>query len=338
MALSLKTFKQALLSQQPFSTMHQARVAERDGDIVINRTYHFAEARIEWQGGECIIMIPIGEESSRELLNRVAHLKQSPLQHLVEYSLLKKELIYTNHFGEEQEADLIMYRLPEATPLSEVIARGEVDFQKLYDSTFPLEELFEEARVCHNNLKESNLMVNNKGELLPIRFDYATLSRTAEEVNKEFNSLREWITSQSTKPIIPSTKRASTKRIGRKFDSIEGEFEGLRKVAVDGKYGYIDSNGHQAIPAIYSQAENFHEGRAAVTLEERMGLIDCYGKTIIEPLYDIVDYNTRSGYARVKSGDKWAIFSHNGEQVTPFESKYINEESISLFAQTDNNK
>ncbi len=327
MALLLNDFRLALLSPaSSFMLLNTAKATTPQCDVCC--THHFAEAFIEWKGEEYIAMIPLREDSTRELLRRVAHLRQTPLSHLAEYRLLTSELIYRDHKGEKELADMVIYRMPKATALSEVITREGFDWQRLYESTYRCEELFAAAKVCHYNLKLSNLLLSDDYELLPIRYTYAEFSQPRDRVAQEFDELREWIRSQEGVDCVEIPKEARGKRVVAKFDSIEGEFEGLRVVCRDGRYGYIDNRGEEVIPTQYLWAEHFREGRAAIRTEQGMGLINNRGEVVIEPIYAIVDYNVHSGHARVKSGEQWAIFNHNGEQVTPFSPNYINEDMI----------
>jgi hypothetical protein len=48
---------------------------------------------------------------------------------------------------------------------------------------------------------------------------------------------------------------------------------GLARVKVDGKMGFINKKGVLVVPAIYDSAFNFYQGRAAVEVDGKWGFI-----------------------------------------------------------------
>lgn len=61
--------------------------------------------------------------------------------------------------------------------------------------------------------------------------------------------------------------------------------EGLCKVRIGNKYGFIDYRGQIAIPIEFNFCEDFRNGFSIVQ-KDRWGAIDRNGKTVIEPKYD----------------------------------------------------
>ena len=57
--------------------------------------------------------------------------------------------------------------------------------------------------------------------------------------------------------------------------------EGLARVEMNGKWGYIDREGNVVIPFKYDGAEDFSEGLAEVLLKNKYSFIDKKGKEII---------------------------------------------------------
>jgi hypothetical protein len=87
------------------------------------------------------------------------------------------------------------------------------------------------------------------------------------------------------------------------FKAVNSFSEGLAAVVLkDGKLGYIDKSGNFQIPAKFDslpyetreayetapEASDFHEGRAAVYLNGKAGLIDTSGRLIVEPSLQFV--------------------------------------------------
>lgn len=76
--------------------------------------------------------------------------------------------------------------------------------------------------------------------------------------------------------------------------------EGLTCVCGESGYGFVDEAERVAIPLQYLWAGDFAEGRAMVETPTGMGLIDKQGRYVIEPRYEIVEYNAYTGCSRVQ--------------------------------------
>lgn len=83
----------------------------------------------------------------------------------------------------------------------------------------------------------------------------------------------------------------------------------------EGKYGYINTSNKIEINNIYKEADSFHEGVAAVTIDgEKFGFIDRKGECVIPFKFD---YSCRfsEGLAAIKIKDKWGYIDHSGDVV-----------------------
>ena len=109
----------------------------------------------------------------------------------------------------------------------------------------------------------------------------------------------------------------------------EESTEGLFKINVDGKYGFMDQNGKIVIPAKFNGVWDFDQGMAVAYISEqadgtfsymsRYGYIDKSGKEIIPFKYDFVE-NFNDGTARVSIDNKWGIIDKTGKEIV--EPKY----------------
>jgi hypothetical protein len=61
--------------------------------------------------------------------------------------------------------------------------------------------------------------------------------------------------------------------------------EGLFKVRIENKYGFIDYHGKIAIPIEFNFCEDFHNGFSIIQ-KNKWGAIDRNGRTVIEPKYE----------------------------------------------------
>lgn len=96
-----------------------------------------------------------------------------------------------------------------------------------------------------------------------------------------------------------------------------GDFnEGLAKVKLDGRYGYIDKEGNVVIPIKYDDCYPFIGNVANVVLNSKEGMINRNGYEVIPIRYEQVCafYN---GLARVKLNDKYGFVDKSGQEVIP---------------------
>ena len=89
------------------------------------------------------------------------------------------------------------------------------------------------------------------------------------------------------------------------FDDADYFHEGLARVNIYHRnyYAYIDKTGNAVIPLFY-HASHFSEGLARVTINKKDGYIDKTGKMIITPQFDYA-YNFSEGLAAVQINGKW---------------------------------
>jgi hypothetical protein len=87
-----------------------------------------------------------------------------------------------------------------------------------------------------------------------------------------------------------------------------GFFEGLARVMVDQKVGYIDSTGKMVIQPQFNYGGNFVNGLARVTVNGKMGFINKKGVLVVPAIYDSA-FNFYQGRAAVEVDGKWGFIS-----------------------------
>lgn len=85
--------------------------------------------------------------------------------------------------------------------------------------------------------------------------------------------------------------------------------------AGDKRFGYIGEDGKIVIPAQFESVGYFKEGLAwAKTADKKVGYINTKGEWVIKPQFDVgKDFESESGLARIKGGDKWGYITKTGE-------------------------
>lgn len=83
----------------------------------------------------------------------------------------------------------------------------------------------------------------------------------------------------------------------------------------DNKYGLIDSNtGKAKTPFKYDEVDDFYEGIAIVSVDDKYGFIDENGKEVIKPIYDYA-YGFDAGLAKVEKDGEWFYIDKTGKRV-----------------------
>lgn len=112
-------------------------------------------------------------------------------------------------------------------------------------------------------------------------------------------------------------------RIKNKYSVIGKLSEGFIRVAIgdricDRKYGFINSEGDVVIPLIYSGVKDFHEGLAAVKIENisngKWGFINTKGELVISFLF-LQPRHFSDGFAKVVYNSEWCFVDAMGEKL-----------------------
>ena len=99
--------------------------------------------------------------------------------------------------------------------------------------------------------------------------------------------------------------------------------DGMARVKVDGKWGFIDTNGKMVIAPQYERVENFFEGLAGVKKDDKWGFVDKKGRIVVEPQFDEI-WDFSNGLALFRSYDQYGYIDKNGSVI--YRMKVINNE------------
>lgn len=296
-----------------FRTLRGAHIVRTDGRAAVSRTKMFAEALVSIEGNRYLLSVPIDgalslPECVREAAHIVRHLNSGAFP---EYRILPQELVFTDSAGRESCCDVIIESHCEGIPLGNAVHYA--DTASLLAALDMLRDTFLEAGVVHRNLLPSNLVWGNDRRLYPVRFHYLRRASSREDIMKEFAAVKEFILSF---PTIPSAATEPCKpyetALQRCYDEVSPLHDMMRRVRRGNLYGYVDDRGESVIEPRFIKAGNFCENRAAVATAEGMGIIDRTGRYILEPKYDIADYDPdRCGYV-ARRDSVWYMFDYMG--------------------------
>lgn len=120
------------------------------------------------------------------------------------------------------------------------------------------------------------------------------------------------------------------------FESAMKFSEGLAKVQVGGRWGYVDKTAQVVIKPLFDEVhseegdcQSFSDGLACIEVNEKVGYIDRDGRVVIQPQYDVASpfnngvaavavgkYSTdKPGSDIAGRGDKWGYIDKNGRYV-----------------------
>lgn len=89
--------------------------------------------------------------------------------------------------------------------------------------------------------------------------------------------------------IIAQTWRGKEVVAAEKYEYVGHFYNGLAKVKLEKKWGFIDTLGRVVIKPKYDQAENFSEGLAKVRISQKgWGLVNTEGVEILKPMFDFI--------------------------------------------------
>ena len=329
---AIQQFEEGLLApRESLHTLCEARFdrSEETGVLRIGRTTLFAEIQCTFEGGRYLLCCPLSTLAQRLAETSAQRLKYRRAGFLLPWRLLRNELTYRDATGARRTCDLILQELPASgVPLDTFVRTA--DRARLLDTLDALEESMRREQISHNNLKASNLWVTPDYRLYPIRYAYV---RTGEEAEADgadaagFESLRTFIREHT--PDQPSVAAQLMSDTVLPYHTPLPDFsnhrwigpmsEQLLCVEDETGYGYVDTANRYVIEPHFRWANDFREGRAEVeTADSRMGLIDKTGRYIIEPIYEIVEYDDRTGRSLVRLDGRWAAFDYEGRQLTEF--------------------
>ena len=112
-------------------------------------------------------------------------------------------------------------------------------------------------------------------------------------IDKTGKCVKDCPESSTTQDNANTTQQTTTANTAnsKKYDYKDDFYEGLAKVKLNGKYGYIDRNGKEIIPLKYDDAAIFDlRGLARVKLNGKYGFINRTGNEIIPLKYDNADH------------------------------------------------
>lgn len=120
---------------------------------------------------------------------------------------------------------------------------------------------------------------------------------------------------------------------GEKWAAADDFSNGRARVLVGNLFGYIDTSGQLVIQPIYTRGWNFEEGVCIVEYENKLGVIDLQGGTVLKTEYDQIKKSTEKQILLCKKGNTSYAFDFAGKELIKMDGTKMtdcNGESISV--------
>lgn len=140
--------------------------------------------------------------------------------------------------------------------------------------------------------------------------------------------------------IIPSVDK------NMDWSTFRGFHEGVAAVRFGNHlFGYINTKGELAIPPAYKEADEFNEGLARVRVKGKYGFINKMGETVLPFSLEVTHATFNDNRLGVKVGDKWGFSDARGkiavqpsyEYVHPFQEGFAYVRDNKFFGFIDKN-
>jgi hypothetical protein len=92
-----------------------------------------------------------------------------------------------------------------------------------------------------------------------------------------------------------------------------GKGQNLKRIDINGKWGFIDATGKEIVPCKYDKVWEFERGFAHVELNGKQGYIDTTSKEVIPVQYDYAFLPSSGGLALVSVGGEYRLFYYGGK-------------------------
>ncbi len=302
-------FEQALSA--PELHIKRLRQIERvlvDDRLSVKCSHHAIEAEIIWEERHYILSLPFYRESIRHIeeLNEIAYDRSiGPLLH---HRIFYDELTLVDSIGHNHSFDVVLQELPEGTIFSKAVDmfKGE----ELRQAIVKMKDRLDNIGFLHGNLRPYNVIICNSGIARPLRYWYAKWERSS---NNDISKLVEALDAAS---YLPDEYKQSMILGDDVAEYNTPKFhEGIKRLCRGGRYGFIDYEGNQVTPYIYSWASDFYEGRAVVSNNNKYGAIDNQGKKVIPVIYHTLEFDIKTGLFTATMKPYHYIIDYNGKII-----------------------
>ena len=306
MIASIVYFEQALASpERHFKQLRNIVAIRRNNRIAINCTRTTFEAEVMWNDRHYMLFLPLEEERIRHIEELELIAKERSRGPLIENHIFYDEMSIINSTGQRHSYTIVLQEIPKSISLRQAALRYKSE--DLLDAIHTMKSRLDAIGFRHNNLTPSNIIICESGKARPLRYWYAEWEVYS---NNNISKLEEFINIHNIEG-LSSTRESLIKSNEEEYHE-PLYFEGIARKCRGGRYGFVDLDGVQVAPYIYSLASNFREGRAIVAKNNKMGAIDNNGAKVIPVIYKTLEFDIDTGIFTA-TNDKYRYYiDYNG--------------------------
>lgn len=276
-----------------------------NNEFVIRCTHSAYETEVIWEGREYLLYLPLNEQHLVNIEQLEFATRERSRGPLIENRILYDEISLVDAWGHIESFTVILQEISYGTPLSEVASHYKADDLRL--SVENMKSRLDAIGFRHNNLTPSNILICKSGTARPLRYWHAEWFDYTDNNISAALSLIEQNRYAGSCPLINTSDEECEEDIA--------EYGSIFLHKKYGRYGFVDSDGRQVTPFIYSWASPFCEGRAIVAKNNKMGAIDCYGAKIIPVIYKSLEFDIETGTFSATNDKYQYLIDYNGKII-----------------------
>lgn len=294
-----------------FKRLRRAEPVRCNGEIVVRRTYSAIESKVEIDGQRFLLYLPFKRESLHHIEQLEAIARERTRGPLIENHILGEELTLCNSIGNKQQFDIILQAKPSGMMLKEAVNHYRID--ELLAAVRKMKERMDAIGFRHNNLTPSNIIICDSGIARPLRYWYAEWELFSDN---DISQLIEFIEHNCFNTSEATPSQHTVRDCEAEYSAKPKSYNGITRICVGQRYGFIDSDGHRIAPCIYSWASDFCEGRAIVEKNNKMGVINANGNKILHSVYKHINFDVQTGVFTATNDHFRYLFDYNGKNIT----------------------
>ena len=303
-------FEQALSAPKfHFKRLGQMEPLRIKGAIVIRRNSYAIESEIVWNDRHYLLSLPFSRDKIRhieELEYQSAERRGGPLIH---NQILYNELTLRSSVGLTEEFDVVLQEVPRGMKLEEALQHYRTEEVRM--AVERMKRDLDAIGFLHRNLRHTNIIICDNGIAAPLRYWHAEWRECADN---NISALLE-VMNQHHQSQFESHKYPLPLGNGGEYPPPPIRHRDIIRLRRGNHYGFIDSDGGQITPFVYTWASEMEEGRAVVARNNKMGAIDLYGKKVIPVIYKSVEFDVTTGTFTATLNNRHYLLDYDGRII-----------------------
>ena len=293
-----------------FKRLRSAEPLLCNGSPITRRTNSAIESEILWEGRRFLLYLPLQTESIHKIEELESIARERSRGPLLENHILYEELTMFDSVGHKHLFDIVLQELPSGKTLREAVNCYRANDLKA--AIVKMKSRLDAIGFRHNNLKPENILICDSGIARPLRYWYAEWELYSDN---DISPLLDFI-EQSFHPELDAALSPLPTQEKAMDGNAQPSKDGGVKLHYKGRhYGFVDGDGRQITPFIYSWASDFEEGRAIVAKNGKMGAIDCNGHKVIPVIYNSLEFNIETGFFTATRTPYCYLIDYDGKIV-----------------------